>query len=522
MRDARERLVYEVVRRHERGESVHAIARSVRIDRKTVRRILVEIAARRARGDDALAREVPRARAPKPSKLDAYGADIARIVAEFPDIRATRLHEELTALGFRGGYTIVREHLKTLHPPRREQAHELVITSIGKQAQADWSPYALVDGTPLYCFSCVLSHSRHLAAYFTLDMRQPTVFRMLRRMFDAHGGVPSEIVFDSMSGIVDGWDFDRPILNLRAVDFAAYYGFGLHIAPRADGAYKGKVERRFRFMEESLFNGRKFHTLDEANQTLDWWLQHKANSRKHPQLGRPITDLHAEERLVLSALPAHPYDDREMAHRLVDSYAYVAFDGNYYRAPPEQVGQWVYVRATEATVELVVAPVRIAARHPRAPRNAGRYEPSPEVDRPRRRPLTEILGCFESWGETAVKYAEAIRTRSRYAGKELARVLELRSNWAAEDVLRAIEHAYRHAAFGPRDLERILAARSRPRTLDDHLADSARDRIRRALSGAPVTQRGLAAYARLLAGPVDTLHAPSEHPDAEDPEDDPR
>lgn len=520
MGEGRERLVYEVVRRQERGEGIRAIARGLDIDRKTVRRILKEMAERRASGDDALARERPRSRTPKPSKLDRYEKDIARIVAEFPDIRATRLHEELTALGFRGGYTIVREHLNALQPAKRAQVHELVVTSVGRQAQADWSPYALTDQTPIYCFSSVLSYCRALAARFTLDMRQPTVFRMLRRTFDAHGGVPAEIVFDSMAGIVDGWDFDRPILNLRAVDFAAYYGFAIHVAPRADGAYKGKVERRYRFMEESLFNGRKFHTLDEANQTLDWWLEHKANSRKHPHLRRPIAELHAEERAVLRPLPSHPYDDREMAHRLVDSYGYVAFDGNHYRAPPERVGQWVYVRATEDSVQIVVAPVTIAATHPRAPRNAGRFEPPPEVDRPRRRPLNEILACFESWGPTAMKYAEAIRARSRYAGKELGHVLGLRTNWAAEDVLRAIEHAYHHAAFGPRDLERILAARAKPRTLDDHLADSARQRIQRALAEAPVEQRGLAAYARLLAGPATPNGASRECPDADDPQDD--
>ncbi len=63
------RLVYEVVRRRARGESIRSIARALRFDRRTMRRMLREVDRRRREGDDALARASAPRRTPRPSKL---------------------------------------------------------------------------------------------------------------------------------------------------------------------------------------------------------------------------------------------------------------------------------------------------------------------------------------------------------------------------------------------------------------------------------------------------------------------
>ena len=68
-RDARARLVYEVSRLRANGVSIRGIARSLRIARSTVRRILAELERRREFGDDVLARGTGN-RTPRPSKLD--------------------------------------------------------------------------------------------------------------------------------------------------------------------------------------------------------------------------------------------------------------------------------------------------------------------------------------------------------------------------------------------------------------------------------------------------------------------
>jgi len=342
-----------------------------------------------------------------------------------------------------------------------------------------------------------MSYSRHLYAHFCSDMRQVTVFRQLRAAFAFHGGVPAECVFDSMPGIVDRWEFDQPILNLRAVDFAAFYDFRYHIAPRADGAYKGKIERPFRYIEESLLNGRTLHTLEEANRTMRWWLDHRANVRTHRTLKQRPVDRLPEDVEHLSGLPRRAYDDREMAFHIVDSYAYVSFDGNAYRAPARLVGHWVYVRADEAEVQITDRMAEVVARHRRAERNAGAHVPPPQT-RPKRRPIAELLHCFDVWGPSARAYAEKIKERKRYAGRELGAILAMQKTYSTEDLLAAIEHAHRYGAWGARDVDRILKRRARPRSVADGLAAHARDHVERAMAQTPVQQRTLESYAELL------------------------
>ncbi len=514
-REQRARLVYEVARRHRRGDSIRSIAKGLNIARKTVRRMLNELQQRRVQGDDVLARETPSTRAPRASKLDPFTDQMVRLLNEYPDIRATRMHEELAAEGFAGSYTIVRERLKTLRPKPALKPRQLVMTPPGKQGQFDWTPFWLADGTPIYMFTCVLSYSRKRYSHFCGDMRQSTIFRELRRSFEFHGGVAHEYVTDTMAGVVDRWELGEPILNLRAVDFAAFYNFALHIAPRGDGAYKGKVERTNRHANESLMNARTFHSLEEANAALQSWLSTHCNGVKHKTTGRTPDEAFRDELPHLLPLPAHPYDDRELAHRIVDAYSYVRFDGNRYRAPKYLVGRWVYVRASDELVEIVSGAATVVVRHGRAPRNAGQLIPPPEQDHssPRRLPIAKLMSAMGRWGPTAEQFAVRVRERKRYPGVELGRIFDLRSEWAMTDILAAIEHAAAYQAWDAESVQRILMARFRPRTLEDHIAAASREHIRQTMAEAPVKQRPLERYGRLLGGRVDKPGAPEETDD---------
>ena len=89
MNPERIRLVYEVSRRRDRGESLRAISRALGIARKTVRRILRQVARRRREGDDALTRFASPPRAPRASKLDSYRDFIAERLLRYPDLKAT-------------------------------------------------------------------------------------------------------------------------------------------------------------------------------------------------------------------------------------------------------------------------------------------------------------------------------------------------------------------------------------------------------------------------------------------------
>jgi hypothetical protein len=75
------------------------------------------------------------------SKLDAFATPIQQLLARYPDITVTRVLEELRKEGYDGGYTILRQQVKTL---RRQPKKPLVVrfeTAPGLQAQMDWAVY---------------------------------------------------------------------------------------------------------------------------------------------------------------------------------------------------------------------------------------------------------------------------------------------------------------------------------------------------------------------------------------------
>ena len=511
MSDARRRLEYEVVRRFARGEHKRAIARTLGIDRKTVRRILSDNARRR---DEEELEPLRKPRAPRRSKLDAHADFICELVTRYPDIRAKRVLEELEERGFDGGYTIVREYLKRIRPKPEREPFQLVETPPGKQAQVDWAHGCLADETKLYALLVTLGFSRYQYIEHCADMRQPTVFRVLIRAFEDIGGVPLELVFDSMAGIVDRWEAGVPVLNLRAIDFAAYYHFSYHIAPRNDGKYKGKVERNVRTWRESFLNGRTLVSLEASNRLLTHWLVRRHNPRKHPKRPESRAELLAQE--GLQPLPRVPYDAREMAWRLVDGYGYVRFEHNFYRAPRGWVGRWVGVRAGERELELYGPMAERLVRHARAPRGAGKYVPPPEEKTGGRRQIAELMERFAAWGEAPAAWARQLRQRKRYAGVELTRVAQMQESYCLDDLLAAIAHALRYGAYDARSIARILEAQATPRTARERLNERARDEIRRRMATAPVEQRGPAAYGRLLAATAPTRKTPEDQANERD------
>jgi transposase len=522
MNEARRQLVYEVVKRARRGDSRRGIARALGIAPRTVKRILADEETRRAHGETALERELPARRTPRPSKLDAYDEKIAAWLEQYPDLTATRLLEKLGGEGFTGAYTIVREHLKTVRG-RRTPAHAdlRVETAPGQQGQFDWSPFEIESGEVEELWSYTLSWSRARSFAAEDNKRQSTILRRLRASFETLGGVPHESVTDTMSGVVDGWECNQPILNIRFVDFAAYYRFAVHISPRRYPKYKGKVERPFRYVDENFCNGRTFRSREEFRETLAWWRDAHAMKRPHPRTGRPIAEMLEEERRHLQPLPRAPYDTRDVVQRLVDSTAHILYETNLYPVAEAHMGQLVYVCVGPDRLEVFDRGVHPIAELARIPDGARQIQASDRKKRGRY-DVALLQERFAAWGPSAEDFATKLRLRKRAPGPELDHILALQVTWSADDVVKALEHATAYGAFDARAVERILEARCKPRRLAEQIADVTRGQIREAMKGHPVEQRALSSYETLRTGDG-FLHREEEpRDDSPTDEDDPR
>jgi len=119
---------------HRQGVTVSAIARSVGLDRKTVRRYI-------ARG---LEPPVYGPRKPRTTQLQQFERYLRERIAAFPQLTGRRLHRELRDLGYTGGYTILTEFLRDIRPAAGPEFEVRFETPPGRQAQVDFAHFRTV------------------------------------------------------------------------------------------------------------------------------------------------------------------------------------------------------------------------------------------------------------------------------------------------------------------------------------------------------------------------------------------
>jgi transposase len=298
-----EAVEIRVLRRQ--GKSIREIARMLDVSRNTVGRYL-----RRER--------LPRyEREARPSKLDPYKHYIEeRVKAAAPDwIPATVLLRELRALGYPGGYSILKAHLATLRPAARPEPLIRYETEPGRQMQADFATIRR-GRDRLAVFIATLGWSRATYVEFVTDERLETLLGCHERAFFFFGGVPREVLYDNMRTVVTERDHYGPGLhryNRTFLDFAHHHGFVPRLCRPYRAKTKGKVERFIGYLRASFYvplasqlspEGLRVDR-DTANARASTWLREVANARVHATTGEvPLVRLELErERLQQIAAP---------------------------------------------------------------------------------------------------------------------------------------------------------------------------------------------------------------------------
>jgi transposase len=492
---------HAVVLLHQKGRGQRAIAKELGITRKRVRTLLARVVHQRAQGHSALPAP-PKKRA---SQLDAFAPKIHELLDAHPDITAVRLIEELRAVGYTGGYTIVKDQLRIVRPKPKVSPVERFETEPGKQGQQDWSPYTIPfmkDGpTKLRCFSFILAFSRRQYVHFCEHEDQLTLERQHIAAFERFGGVPEEILYDGQKAVVLRREAGRPIYNPKFLAFATHYGFRPHALPPRTPTWKGKIERPFQYVEGHLLNARKLATKADLDALACSWMDSTSDLHLHDTTRERPLDRFAREKDHLLPLPAHRYDTAEVAYRVVSDDAFVRWDDVRYSVPFSAVLDVVVLRVTEHELFVYAADLSVLARHEKAP--PGHREPV--VDLAHRPPkksrydIEALCARLSALGEPAALFAVGVCRAQRYRGTHLADVLALVERYDADDLLRALSRAVRYRAFDAAAVSRILATTATPRPLPSTEDARARARLRdhgALLGGA---SRSLAVYAETLA-----------------------
>jgi transposase len=298
---AEEAVEIRVLRRQ--GKSIRAISRMLDVSRNTVRRYL------RSSGLPRYQREV------RPSKLDPFKQYLdERVKAATPDwIPATVLLRELRALGYAGGYSILKDYLATLRPVVKPEPLIRFETDPGRQLQADFATIRRGQDR-LAVFIATLGWSRATYVEFVGDERLETLLGCHERAFYFFGGVPREVLYDNMRTVVTDRDQYGPGLhryNRTFLDFAHHYGFLPRLCRPYRAQTKGKVERFIGYLRGSFYiplasqlrPERLKVDCETANARVGTWLREVANARVHRTTGEvPLVRLELE-RARLQPMP---------------------------------------------------------------------------------------------------------------------------------------------------------------------------------------------------------------------------
>jgi transposase len=504
--------VNEIVHRHALGQSRRSIARSMHLSRRAVEHALAEQESRREQG--APHPDLPRQRRRRKSIVDPYEEAISALIKRYPDITTIRLLEELRALGYQGGYSALRQRVKTLRVVSPAEPVQRFETGPGVQAQMDWAEYTIKfssEGTRrVSLFSYVLGYSRRQYLRFTESQDFETLLREHIRAFERLGGVAATCLYDNMKTVVNRWEGGEPVYNARFLAFATHYGFRPRACWPRRPQTKGKVERPFSYVEMNLLNGRTFRTLEHLNQTLQAWLANTADVRVHRETGKRPLDAHAEEQAHLLPVPTTHYDTTRVLYRTVDVAGEIAYKCNFYSLPWGFVGRLLPVQITD--YELIVydsatfAPVVRHRLLPKGSKGQHQIDPAHRPSRVVKEQEDVLRERFRGLGDVALRFLEGLLRAHRDGKSQARRVLSFLSLYQTSDVLAAIERAVRYHAFSAKSLERILAVRARPRPPLECMNDQYRPSL---ADDASVGPRPTSDYQELLEEP-DDHGAPSE------------
>lgn len=498
-----ENLDHEIVRRFHAGQSQRGISRDLGVGRSRIRRVLAEHD--QARSSQQTPLSLPQPRQKRKSLLDDYEEVMRELLVRYPNITAVRMLEELRARGYQGGYSVVRDRLRTIRPRPVRPLVQRFETSPGLQAQMDYAQYDLdftQDGRRrVYLFSYVLGWSRRQYLCFTERQDFNTTIRQHVRAFEHLGGVAATCLYDNMKVVVTRHEADQPVYNTRFLAFATHYGYRpIACQPRRPET-KGKVERPFYYVETNLLNARTFQSLEHLNECARRWLADVADTRVHRQTGRRPVDLHAEELPHLIPLPANPYDLAEVVYRSVDAEGLVSYRQNQYSVPWQYVGQVLPLRVTEDELIVYGPDIEEIARHRLLPRSSARQCQVLPEHRPtenRRQQDALLRESFREFGEVGERFLAGLLDAHRQGKAQGRKILALRAHYHLDDLVKALERAVVYGAYSFPAVERILSVQAEPKTTLETLADQEKGHLSDLLKEASVRPRETADYQKLL------------------------
>jgi transposase len=409
---------------------------------------------------------------PKVALLDPYKDFVRATLDQHPRLRSTRLLQMIQGRGYTGTVWPLRRFVRGVRPGGAREAFFRLSTLPGEQGQVDWASFGSITiGTtrrPLSCFVMVLSWSRAIFACFVLDQTLESFLRCHIAAFAAFEGVPRGLLYDNLKTAVLERVGDVIRFHPRLLELAGHYHFAPRPVARARGNEKGRVERAIRYLRDSFFAARTFHSLEHLNRQLLEWTERVAHARLVPGDvdRRTVAAALVEERPRLLPLPAHPLGCDLVQVVRSGKTPYLRFDRNDYSIPHTQTEKALTLIASDRTVRVLDGDEEVAV-HGRCWERGRQIENSRHLDglSEQKRHAREHRGRnrLMTTCPSAQPFFEKVALHGGHLGGTTTRLLHLLDQYGPAELEFALAETHRRSAFTAQSVAHVLDQRRRAR-----------------------------------------------------------
>jgi hypothetical protein len=127
------------------------------------------------------------------------------------------------------------------------------------------------------------------------------------------------------------------------------------------------------YVKRNFLAGRETTSFRQANRAVREWCATTAGQRRHGTTKKqPLTVFEEVEKAALQPLPAAPFDPGTWKLLKLHRDCHLSYEGSYYSAPFEFIGQQLRVRAGTRHVQIFSQDFELIATHDRSP-EPGRF-----------------------------------------------------------------------------------------------------------------------------------------------------
>jgi transposase len=330
-----------IITLHQAGKSCRNISKLLSISRNTVNKVLIEgvepPGGTRKNESDDLAPIII-------AIFERVGGNVVRV----QEILKSEYNKEIA-------YSTLTRLIRYANLRQANKRYGEYLFEPGEEMQHDTSPHRIqLSGkiVKAQCAALIFAFSRKLYFQYYPRFTRFEAKAFLLSALQYMDGSCKRCVIDNTSVILASGSGANAIFAPEMVNFSKMFGFTWMAHAVGNPDRKGRIERKFFYIEKNFLAGREFKDWEDINHQAVEWCTTYANQKIKRVLGKNPETVFIQEKPYLQPLPLVLPPVYEHCSRTVDSQGYVTVDSNRYSVPERLIDRLVDVYKTMQEIRI--------------------------------------------------------------------------------------------------------------------------------------------------------------------------